>query len=228
MPLKPNRARALYPREIKHAVKVAGVCQNPVRNQLVLLLSHSCGLRITEIARLRVRDVLFASGEVRPELRLPAAITKSSRARIVWLSHRLLQDTLNSWLQYRVTKRLAITQDKKRYMGLNPDSKLILNNRGSAFSLQPKPRLLETGEIRTYWAADSLEQAMRNLYKKCGLRGCSSHSGRRSFATNLTCIQGVELEVVARLLGHSDPAHTIPYIEIRPERVRAMYACALD
>lgn len=228
MPLKPGRARALYPKEIKHAVKVAGVCQNPIRNQLVLLLSHCCGLRITEIARLRVRDVMFASGELREELRLPAAITKSSRARIVWLSHRQLQQTLDSCVRYRTKKRLATTLDASRYRGLNPDSKLILNNRGTAFSLQPKPRLLETGEVRTYWAADSLDQAMRNLYKRCGLKGCSSHSGRRSFGTNLITVQGVELDVVSRLLGHSDPAHTIPYIEIRSERVKAMYACALD
>ncbi|WP_415912801.1 tyrosine-type recombinase/integrase [Neptuniibacter sp. QD37_11] len=228
MPLKPNRARALYPKEIKHALKVAGVCQNPLRNQLVLLLSHCCGLRITEIALLRVRDVLYSSGALRKEIQLPASITKSNRTRLVWLHHKNLQRVLDQWVMFRAEKKLGTKSHYSRYRGLNPDSKLVLSNRGSGFSLQPKKRLLDTGEIRTYWASDSLEQAMRNLYKKCGLVGCSSHSGRRSFATNLICLQDVELDVVARLLGHSDPAHTIPYIEVRAERVKAMYACALD
>lgn len=226
--LKPNRARALYPREIKHALKVAGVCRNPIRNQLVLLLSHCCGLRITEIARLRVRDVLFASGSLRQEVQLPAAVTKSSRARLVWLSHPGLQGTLECWLEYRVSKRLGTRLNDPRYRGLNPDSALVLSNRGSAFTLQPKRRLLLSGEIREYWAADSLEQSIRFLYKKCGLEGCSSHSGRRSFATNLITIQGVDLDTVARLLGHSDPAHTLPYIEIRSERIRMMCSNALE
>lgn len=225
--LKPNRARALYPREIKHALKVAGVCRNPIRNQLVLLLSHCCGLRITEIARLRVRDVLFASGSLRQEVQLPAAVTKSSRTRLVWLSHTGLQRSLESWLEYRVSKRLG-TRLNDTYRGLNPDSALVLSNRGSAFTLQPKRRQLLSGEIREYWAADSLEQTIRFLYRKCGLKGCSSHSGRRSFATNLITIQGVELETVSRLLGHSDPAHTLPYVEIRSERIREMCGNALD
>jgi integrase len=112
MRLKPNRARALYPREIKHALKVAGVCQNPIRNQLVLLLSHCCGLRITEIALLRVRDVLFASGEIRKEVRLPGAFTKSNRSRLVWLSHKDLQEVLREWIEFRLSKRLGKKLEK--------------------------------------------------------------------------------------------------------------------
>jgi site-specific recombinase XerD len=103
---------------------------------------------------------------------------------------------------------------------------LILTNRGGGFSLQPKRRELDSGEIKTYWVSDALEQALRNLYKKCGLKGCSSQSGRRSYVTNLITIQKVELEVVSRLLGHSDPEYTIPYVEIRKERLVEMYSNA--
>ena len=149
MRLKPNRARALYPREIKHALKVAGVSQNPNRNQLVLLLSHCCGLRITEIALLRVRDVLFASGEIKKEVRLPGAITKSNRSRLVWLSHKDLQRTLREWIEFRIQEKLGTKSGENRYRGLNPDSKLILTNRVGGFSLQPKLRELDSGEFKT-------------------------------------------------------------------------------
>lgn len=228
MQLKPNRARALYPREIKHALKASNASLNPLRNQLVLLLSHCCGLRITEIALLRVRDVMFSSGELKREVQLPAAITKSHRSRLAWLSHRDLQRVLEQWIEYRRDKKLGTKPGERRYKGLNPDSKLVLSNRGSGYTLQPKQRQLDSGEVRTYRAADSLEQALRNLYRKCGLQGASSHSGRRSYATNLIMIQGVDLDTVSKLLGHSDPSHTLPYIEIRTERIRDMYATALD
>ena len=192
MRLKPNRDRALYPHEIKHVLKVAGVCQNPIRNQLVLLLTHCCGLRIAEIALLRVREVLFASGGIRKEVRLPGAITKSNRSRLVWLSHKDLQEVLKKWIEYRLSKKLGTKADESGFSGLNPDSKLILTNRGGGFSLQPKHRELDSGEFKTYWASDALEQALRNLYKKCCLKGCSSHSGRRSYAKNLiTILDGI-------------------------------------
>ncbi|WP_350227812.1 tyrosine-type recombinase/integrase [Neptuniibacter halophilus] len=38
-----------------------------------------------------------------------------------------------------------------------------------------------------------------------------SHSGRRSYATNLIMIQGVDLDIVSTLLGHSDPSHAAIY-----------------
>lgn len=79
------------------------------------------------------------------------------------------------------------------------------------------------GSIREYWACDSMERLFRDIYKRAGLIGASSHSGRRSMATNLD-EQGVPLDTIQRLLGHSDPEHTLPYIQIRPERIRAAFA----
>ena len=106
-----------------------------------------------------------------------------------------------------------------------PESRFLYTLRGAPYSIQPKPRKLESGEVREYWACDSLEQAIREVYKKCGLHSASSHSGRKSLCTNAV-ISGVDIEFVARILGHASPETTIDYVVIQPKRIEEM--CGLD
>lgn len=97
-----------------------------------------------------------------------------------------------------------------------PASRFLYTVRGAPYALQPKPRILESGEVREYWACDSLEQAMREIYRKCGLPLASSHSGRKSLCTNAV-VNGVPIETVARILGHANPETTIDYVVIMCE-----------
>lgn len=87
--------------------------------------------------------------------------------------------------------------------------------------MQPKPRRLDSGEVKEYWCCDALEQTIRLVYRRCGLSQCSSHSGRKSLVTN-SVISGVSLEQMARVLGHSDSSTTIKYVVIQRERIREM------
>ncbi|MEH6812934.1 MAG: site-specific integrase [Motiliproteus sp.] len=222
---KKGQARALYPREIKRALKVCSVTQEPDRNRLILLLSHCCGLRVSELAQLKIKDVLFPSGKLRDECRLPGAYAKMKKPRLIWLSHSQLRAAAETYLALRIKRRQATTLDPSQYRGLNPFGRLILNSRGASYGMNPKPRTMQDGTVREYWACDSMERLFRDLYKRGGLTGASSHSGRRSMATNLD-EQGVPLETIQRLLGHADPEHTLPYIEIRQKRIRAAFADA--
>ncbi len=111
------------------------------------------------------------------------------------------------------------------YQGLNPNSRFLFNNRGRAYALQPKQRVMKSGELKTYWACDSLEQSFRKLYARCGLKQASSHSGRKSLVTN-SVIRGVSLEQMARILGHADTEVTLKYVVTQRDRIREM--CALD
>ncbi|WP_237667595.1 tyrosine-type recombinase/integrase [Vibrio vulnificus] len=54
---------------------------------------------------------------------------------------------------------------------------------------------------------------MRNVYQRCGFKGCSSHSGRRSYGTSMNAL-GVELRAIKCALGHSDPSMTLEYIDV--------------
>ena len=57
------------------------------------------------------------------------------------------------------------------------------------------------------------------LYRKCSIAGASSHSGRRSFITNLAA-KGVGVRVLASLAGHRSIAVTQKYIDVNDEMIR--------
>lgn len=69
-----KRARILTKAEFRHALKVAGITREPARNQLLLCLSHALGLRVTELARVTIDDVMTPSGRLRSELACRAAL----------------------------------------------------------------------------------------------------------------------------------------------------------
>mgnify|MGYP003626201692 CR=1 FL=1 len=200
---KKGQARALYPREVKRALKVCDVTQEPDRNRLILLLSHCCCLRVSVLAQLKIKDPLFPSGELRDECRLPGAYAKMRKPRLIWLTHKQLRQAVEVYLALRIDRRQGTTLDDSKYRGLNPFGRLILNNHGAGYGMNSKLRTMMDGSIKEYWACDSMERLFRDIYKRAGLKGASSHSGRCSMATNLD-EQGVPLETIQRLLGHSD------------------------
>lgn len=90
--------------------------------------------------------------------------------------------------------------DGKSYRSLVPAMPLIYSDRGTPFQLSAKVRKMTDGRSERYWACDTLERTSAALYKMSGIKGGSSHSGRRSFATRVmeaTC----DIELVSRLLG---------------------------
>ncbi|MGF1756449.1 tyrosine-type recombinase/integrase [Photobacterium sagamiensis] len=211
------QARTLTPKEIKHGIRIAGVRQQPERNQLVLYLSHAACLRITEIAQIRPYDILTKRGELRESFVLPAAFGKGkAKARRVWLTHQKLRVAINTYCRYRLENSIGLGKPDE-YRGLAPKSPLIRSNRGGAYALVAKRRRMKDYTFKYYGACDGLERLMRSIYVSAGLKGASSHSGRRSTATNLNEL-GVLLGEIQKLLGHSDYQQTLTYIDIRPAR----------
>lgn len=155
-----------------------------------------------------------------------AEITKGCRPRTVPMSSPVLVKHLEAYLDHRVQQGIGTTLDRDAYRGLLPGQPLIFSNRGGGFSLVRKRRRLETGVVEDYWACDSLEGWFREFYPKAGLRGSSSHTGRRSFATRLL-ESGVDVEDVSRLLGHGDLDFSRPYLEVGKDAVRQAYEAAL-
>jgi integrase/recombinase XerD len=164
------------------------------------------------------------SGARRSEVSLRAAITKGSTQRCVHITHALVADAIDTYIEHRWARALGTEFDRKRYRGLLPSTPLVLTHQGSGFELQATRRPLVAGEQETYWACDSLQAHVTRLYRDAGLHGCSSHSGRRSFATRLVA-QGQFIETVQRLLGHADIDHTDDYLDTSP--LEAMFSGAL-
>jgi integrase/recombinase XerD len=69
------------------------------------------------------------------------------------------------------------------------------------------------------FTANTLTQYFYFLYKRVGIDGASSHSGRRSFATNIAS-KGVGIRVLQKLLGHKNIQTTSVYIYASDDMLR--------
>lgn len=72
---------------------------------------------------------------------------------------------------------------------------------------------------RDGFSANTLCQHFYWLYQRAGLEGASSHSGRRTFITNLAA-KGVGVRVLASLAGHRSIATTQHYIDVNDDMKR--------
>ncbi|EIU7553799.1 site-specific integrase [Vibrio vulnificus] len=204
------KAKSLSPSEIKKLLTRCLLMQNAELKRVVLALSFST-LRVSELAQITVDDVIMPTGGIKDEIHLRASLCKRRKPRSVWLS-KLAKQMIQEWVNYRKARNWATTFDD-RYQGLNPSSKLVLNNRGRSYSMKRKTRINQSGDRVDYSACDVLELMIRNIYQRTGFKGCSSHTGRRSYGSNMNSL-GVELSAIQRALGHTEPSMTITYIDI--------------
>lgn len=64
-----RRATSLRPGQLKHLIRVASITgRMPERDVALLWLTHTTGIRVTELALLEVADVLYPSGAIKPEV----------------------------------------------------------------------------------------------------------------------------------------------------------------
>jgi integrase/recombinase XerD len=76
---------------------------NALRNRVMLMFTVLAGLRVSEVADLRIADVRNADGTVKAEIYLAAHRVKHEHARTVYVSSRLQQEiaeyiTTRPWL----------------------------------------------------------------------------------------------------------------------------------
>jgi integrase/recombinase XerD len=69
------------------------------------------------------------------------------------------------------------------------------------------------------FTANTLTQYFHFLYKRVGITGASSHSGRRTFITNLAS-KGVGVRVLMSLAGHKNIGTTQAYIDVNDDMKR--------
>jgi integrase/recombinase XerD len=80
-----------------------------------------------------------------------------------------------------------------------------------------------TTQKRRGFTANTLAQYFFWLYKRAGLNGASSHSGRRTFITTLAA-KGVSVRLLASLAGHSCISTTQRYIDVNDDMKRQAVA----
>ena len=74
--------------------------------------------------------------------------------------------------------------------------------------------------IKAGFGANSLAQTFALLYAGAGVEGASSHSGRRTFLTNLAN-KGTAIHILKALAGHRSISTTAAYLYSSPSQLKA-------
>jgi len=207
-----KKAPVLTPRDLKRLLYVAGDTRNPERNQLIVWLLFGAAFRITEVAVIEIKDVLWKSGEIRNNVIIPAKYSKNGKAGHVFFYHKKLLKALDSYLDVRVAKRLLM-DDSPNYRGLKKDSKVILSDNRRPYSLKRKLRKRADGTTAESWACDTLQSAVTKWGREAGIKGFTTHSGRRTLATRIAKRGGSE-ELLCALLRHTDDGQPYEYVDM--------------
>ncbi len=111
------------------ALSICKLMTHSEGKRCALALSHSA-MRVTEIALLQTKSILYPSGKIRKEIYLPASICKGLRPRTIWLTHKLPREIIQDWIDYRIKKRWGTVINGGQYQGLIPESRFLYSNRG--------------------------------------------------------------------------------------------------
>lgn len=192
-----SQAKVLTEKEIKKVVKLIESKRHASRNRCMFLMTHMSGARISEVAALRICDVLASDGTIKSEVYLSAQQTKGSKGRTLYLSEKLREEiSLYLKTRFKLKDLLPITMtDTVRALFANQK------------------------DCHRGFSASTACQMFHYWYKEAKIEGASSHSGRRGFITNLAN-RGVHVRVLQELAGHSSIAVTQKYIDVNQNKLR--------
>ncbi|MEX0504166.1 tyrosine-type recombinase/integrase [Alphaproteobacteria bacterium LSUCC0719] len=168
--------------------------RNGLRNQTIFLLSVKSGLRSKEISQLSWKEVCNSNGEVDEYINLTNRSSKGKSGRVIPL-HKDVRQNL-----------IELLDDHKRFSGFNMDTSFIVRTERSPFT-----------------TSQTIVNMFQSWYRRLGLVGCSSHSGRRTFITETSkkiSLVGGSLRDVQMMVGHSSLQTTQRYIESDSESQR--------
>lgn len=150
-----TQAKTLSEKDLRILLATIVTQRHSARNRAMLLMSVLAGMRVGEIAALRLCDVVASDGTIRDQINLTADQTKGHRGRVVMISDRLRRE-LRAYVDLMHRSHPA------------DDRPFFYSQRS-----------------RKGFSANTLCQHFGMLYRSAGLDGASSHSGRRTFITTL-------------------------------------------
>lgn len=196
--IQKGQAAVINQEEFRRMIKILSVMKNSKRNLLLMLFSYGTGMRAIEISALKINDILDERGNIMEEVTLRT--TKGNKPRPIYLNNTRLKEAIMDYIEERKS-----SQNKFIF---NYSQPLFVSKLGLGFS------------------AKGMQKLFQYLYRKCGMKGASSHSGRRTFLTRLS-EAGVDIKTMQKLAGHSSPTMTLQYIEANPMRMKKVVSKVL-
>ena len=163
------------------------------RDQAILEMLYSTGMRVSELASLDLPALDFATGMVR-------VTGKGNKQRLSPMGNPAME-SINAYLSQRQSLQL----DRLR-RGLTPDGEaLFLNTRGSRLTTR------------------SIERLVKMYAQRAGIASrVTPHALRHSFATHLLEM-GADLRTVQELLGHASLSTTQKYTHLNLDHLTKVY-----
>lgn len=184
------------------------------KNLLIAELLYGSGLRLMELARLRVKDIDFdentifvrsGKGDNDRSTVLPAAVKEKLREHLKKLKALHEQDLAKGYgeifLPDALSRKYPKAAKEWAWQYVFPSSKL---------SVDPR-----SGKIGRHHISDTaIQDAIKNALSKAGIpKHASVHTFRHSFATHLLQ-SGVNIREVQSLLGHKNVETTMVYTHV--------------
>ena len=186
-----KQSKVLNDKQIELMTNYLSHKRHGLRNKVIFLLSVKSGLRAVEIAMLKWSMIVNSDGNLGESINLTNEASKGKSGRVI---------PLNKHLRLALSELLDLERITR---GFDLDSSYV---------------------IRTERSNNTNSQAIVNMfqkwYREVGFVGCSSHSGRRTFITNLSRkigLVGGSLRDVQFLAGHKNLQTTQRYIDYDTE-----------
>ena len=107
---------------------------------------------------------------------------------------------------------------QRRTVHLNQRLRKALAKYAKSKCLQELDRPLFESQKGGHFSANTMCQLFLDIYKACGLKDASSHSGRRTYITRLAN-KGVGVRLLTELAGHSHISTTQRYIDVNSDQL---------
>lgn len=172
------------------------IAKQPHAKRDTLLILMSYGLGLRAIELAALRVKDVVTSTGEVREDVSLTRTKGNKQRFIYLTEPRIQEALEEYLEERLT------------IGLTLDQALFISNTGGEYNNK------------------TIQKHLERLYKAAKLAGVSSHSGRRTFATNLV-ESGIDIKALSTLMGHSSVSTTAHYVQDNPARLRKLVTAAL-
>ena len=183
-----KQSKILTDKQVKMMLNHLSLTRMNVRNQFIFLLSVKSGLRSKEISGIKWKMVVDSEGNIGNSIHLTDNVSKGKSGRVIPMNPQLKE------------KLLVLYELEKQYINFDLESSNIVRTERSDRS-----------------SPQSIVNLFQRWYSDLGFIGCSSHSGRRTFITNVSkrlSLVGGTLRDVQLLVGHKNLQTTQRYIEV--------------
>ena len=182
-----RQAQTLNDAQLRRVIQYCRSRRHPTRDETIILTSFYAGLRAKEIAALKWIYLIDSDSNISDQIHLPNIAAKGNSGRVIPINKEL-GDLL-----------------KKTY---------DLHRSKSSFDINTS--FVITTERSKSTTAQTVVNFFQSTYQRLGLIGCSSHSGRRTFITNVArkiSTVGGSMRDVQTLAGHSSLQTTQRYVD---------------